>query len=367
MRALPVVGPLVLGLWAACSDAPAGPRAPQHEVTAVGELLTTDGTLREPGWSQHMLQHWDPSRVHDKTALRQWDFFTVLDETAACNLTLLDLGFAQIATVGVVDFADSTAHQTSVFAAPGDTFQLSAAVDGDAQLKPALAAAPALAFSTAAGQSRVDIAVPQSLLGDAGMGTLTLTRPDARPYLSVATPFDSDSHQFFYEQKIPGLAANGTVTIGARSWTFDPATAYAVMDWGRGQWPSTAMWHWAGASGTVGGAPFSFNLGDGFGNARAATENLVVAGEVANKLAEVDWTHDANDPMKDWTFAARDGRLKLTLHPIAHETGGLDLGVRYTHLQKAYGHYSGTITLDDGTIVTLDGLLGFAEEEHLSW
>jgi hypothetical protein len=139
------------------------------------------------------------------------------------------------------------------------------------------------------------------------------------------------------------------------------------MDWGRGAWPSEVTWRWAGAAGTVEGATFAFNLGNGFGDATAGTENLVVRADVANKLAEVDWTHDPDDPMRDWTFAARDHRLSLVLHPIAIETGGLDLGSKFNHLRKAYGKFSGTIELDDGHVVSLDGMLGFAEEMSLSW
>jgi len=111
----------------------------------------------------------------------------------------------------------------------------------------------------------------------------------------------------------------------------------------------------------------AFNLGDGFGDESAATENLVVEGDTPHKLGRVDWAYGAADPMRDWTFRARDGRLSLVIHPFAREIGGVDFGGQYSRLRKAYGRFSGSIVLDDSRAVRLEGMLGFAEEMSLSW
>jgi Domain of unknown function (DUF2804), N-terminal/Domain of unknown function (DUF2804), C-terminal len=361
MRALFVV----LCAAAAASSPACGPSAPavQHEVTAGGELLTSDGRLREPGWSRQQLQHWNAAQVHDAPKLRQWDFFSVMDDAKAANVTLVDLGFAQAATVGVVDFATGRKTETTTLKDPADVFTLSPAIEGAASL--VQTGAPVLAFDTGADHSSVSIALPMTVFGAAASGALLIARRPAMQYLSLATPFAGDAHQFFYEQKLPGMAADGTITIGAQSWTF--AGASAVMDWGRGEWPSSATWRWAAASGDAGGATLAFNLGEGFGDASAGTENVVVAADVAHKLGTVDWTHDAQNPLADWTFRARDGRLTLTLHPIAQEVGGLELGTKHSRLHKAYGRYAGSVVLDDGRTVAIDGMLGFAEEMELAW
>ena len=93
---------------------------------------------------------------------------------------------------------------------------------------------------------------------------------------------------------------------------------------------------------------------------------IVFAG-AAYKLGKVDWAHDADDPLRDWTFRSRDGRLKLTLHPLAKEIGGLELGAdSYSRFRKAYGRFSGTLAFAGRTVV-VDGMLGFAEEQSLAW
>ena len=139
------------------------------------------------------------------------------------------------------------------------------------------------------------------------------------------------------------------------------------MDWGRGEWPAQVTWRWAAASATLEGVPLSFNLGEGFGNPSYGSENLVIYGDAVSKLGRVTWSHDASDPLRDWTLSSGDGRLQLVLHPAAKETGGINLGDKYSKLHKGYGTYSGTIVLDGGQRLTVSGMPGFAEEEELSW
>jgi hypothetical protein len=283
-------GLLALVLAAACGDSSPG----QHEITAEGELLTDDGRLREPGWSRRQLLHWDPSRVHDPDGSRQWDFFAISNGSAAVNLTLVDLGFIQLGSVGVVDFATGEAIQGGALKGGSGVLALSPAVEGTASLTPAGAPAPVMTFVTTSDTTEVSFDLPpSSLLGEAAQGSFTIHRRPSMPYL--------------------------------------------------------------------------FNLGDGFGDDQAGTENLVVYDDVAHKLGRVTWSHDPADPMVDWSFEADDGRLSLMLHPIAPEISDLDLGAKFSHLRKAYGTYSGTIVLDDGTELVVVDVPGFAERMDQSW
>jgi hypothetical protein len=183
-------------------------------------------------------------------------------------------------------------------------------------------------------------------------------------YLSVATPFVDDPRLFFYEHKIPGMRADGELSIGAARWTIGAAAA--TMDWGRGAWPSRAVWRWAAAQGIVDGVEVAINLGEGFGDDSAATENVILYGGRAHKLGRVAWVREGEDPLRPWSFESADGRVRLTLAPTAKETGGIELGDLYSRLQKGYGRVAGRLMLDDGKAIDVD-LVGFAEEMSLSW
>lgn len=359
---------LALSFLALCSCSSAPPQ--QHEVTAPGDLLTTDGRLAEPGWARRQLLRYDASRVHDASRLRRWDFFAIQSDAAAVNLSLTDLGFVRLASIGLVDLATGAQVSTSALASTGDAFTLADTLEGESSLTAAGATTPSLRFSTTADTTTVDIAIPQTLLGEAASGTFTIHRRPQSDYLSLATPFADDPTDFFYEQKLPGLSADGSVAIGAHARSFAAAATTAVEDWGRGQWPSKVTWRWASAAGTASdGTRVALNLGEGFGDARAGTENLVVVGDRAAKLAAVAWSHDAADLTRDWTFRSPDGRVDLVLHPVAPEESKLDLGPRYEHLHKVYGQLTGTLALEDGRTLKLDGgdVAGAAEEMELSW
>jgi hypothetical protein len=330
----------------------------QHEITTAGELLLPDGRLREPGWAQRQLLRWDPALVHDATELRQWDFFTVQGDDAAVNVSIVDLWFLQLASVTVTDFATGATHQSMTIA---DTLSLSGGVEGEATASLEAQEQPAMRLVTTSDGTQVTFSIPRTVFGAASTGSLTLHRRPAMPYLSAATPFREDPFLFFFEQKIPGMTGEGTVTVGDQTWTFTDAAA--VMDWGRGAWPSELTWRWAAAS----GQDIALNLGEGFGDDSAATENLLVVGDQAHKLGRVAWSYTPEDPMAPWTFESDDGRLSLVLDPVAPELGGLELGAKYSRLKKAYGTMSGTLVLEDGRVLEVQGLRGFAEEMQVSW
>lgn len=342
---------LVVVLLAACS-----PDA-QHEIIAPGPLLTDDGRLREAGWSPRQLLTYDAERVADAARLRQWDFFTVLDDHQAVNVTLGDMGWLRLCSVSAVDFATGEVTQSMVV---NKDVVLSAGLEG---MGACMADGVVVMEQVTDGDGsdvRFDIADP--LFGTPGSGTLAIRRGPDMPYLSLAMPFPGDPVGFFYEQKVPGMAASGSVVLGGKTFAFDAATA--VMDWGRGVWPAKPTWHWAAGSGVVGGVPLSLNLGNGFGDDGAATENIVVYGDVPYKLGRVAWSYDAVDPMQPWTFQG-DG-ISLVLTPSADEVGGPEFGPRYFLVHKGYGRLSGTIDLAGNTLV-VDDLLGFAEHVEVSW
>ena len=57
----------------------------------------------------------------------------------------------------------------------------------------------------------------------------------------ICTPFDKAGH-FYFNQKINCMRASGQVYYGGRSYVFDPAESFAVLDWGRGVWTYHNTW-----------------------------------------------------------------------------------------------------------------------------
>ena len=51
-----------------------------HEVTKRQDLLTPDGSLREPGWSRKLIQTYKRSQIKaPKFRIKEWDYYLVLN------------------------------------------------------------------------------------------------------------------------------------------------------------------------------------------------------------------------------------------------------------------------------------------------
>ena len=82
-------------------------------------------------------------------------------------------------------------------------------------------------------------------------------------------------------------AAGPGARRGTKTYVFDPADSFGVLDWGRGVWTYHNTWYWGSASGQVEGVPFGWNIGYGFGDTSAASENMLFYGGKAHKLSQV--------------------------------------------------------------------------------
>ena len=109
---------------------------------------------------------------------------------------------------------------------------------------------------------------------DAIEGIITLTDEPVESIV-IATPFDKPGH-FYYNQKINCLRASGWVELGGERFELTPDRFFAVLDWGAACWTYHNTWYWSSASGELDGVPFGWNLGYGFGDTAAATENALV-------------------------------------------------------------------------------------------
>ena len=157
----------------------------------------------------------------------------------------------------------------------------------------------------------------------------------------------------------------GWLQIGDERTVIAPETCLGNLDWGRGVWEYRSFWVWLSASGFLpDGRTVGLNLGFGFGDTSAATENtLILAGRI-HKLGQADFTYDPADFMRPWRMVSPDGRLDLEFVPFLERVAKTNLLVITSKVHQMFGRYRGTIKADDGEIIAIDGLIGFAEEHH---
>ncbi|WP_137873654.1 DUF2804 domain-containing protein [Rhodococcus sp. Q] len=343
----------------------------QRELTP-GDLLDGHGRLGQAGWSRSEVRRYDRSAVAaSRLRIKEWDYYCVLTPDHGLALTVADNGYMGLLGVSWLDFAARTEVTENVITPfPLGRMRLPASADtGDV-----LAAHRGLRIEyrhTAAGRI-LTVDHPGFDDGRGLHGELVLAQP-SMDRMVIATPFPDAPKAFYYNQKINCLPASGTITVGEQSVRFEPDSAFGVFDWGRGVWTYDNTWYWGSASGVVDGRPFGFNIGYGFGDTSAATENIVFVGGVAHKLDAVTFHlppgTDDGGPYddSDWTFTSNDGRFEMTFTPILDRAATTDLKVLASIQHQVFGRYSGSVVLDDGSRVEVRDLLGFAEQVRNRW
>lgn len=335
-----------------------------HEVTASQRLLTEDGSLREPGWSRKLVQIYDRNDIKKrKTRIKEWDYYYIMSNSnkfALC-LTVSDLGHIGLHSVSFVNLDNATEKTESVIPVfpMGKTGMPSTTATGDVKFKNSKLAIEFLHD----GKDRV---IRMNYPGfDGGKGIRCNIRLTDEPEESmvIATPWDSDSKAFYYNQKINCMRASGKVEYDSKLYELDPTLDFAGLDWGRGVWTYDNYWYWGSGSGQVDGKPFGFNLGYGFGNTSAASENVIFYDGKAHKFDDVVFNISDNyiDP---WTITSSDGRFEMVFEPIIDRSALIDAKIIVTDQHQVFGKMSGTAVLDDKTEIKIKDFLCFAEKVH---
>lgn len=186
----------------------------------------------------------------------------------------------------------------------------------------------------------------------------------------ICTPFPKPGC-FYYNQKINCMRARGQVQLGDKTYCFDPADSFGVLDWGRGVWTYHNTWYWGSASGLADGVPFGWNIGYGFGDTSAASENMLFYGGKAHKLSQVCFHIPQRDGRDDflspWRFTSDDGRFEMKFDPILDRAACTDVKLIKSDQHQVFGRFTGTATLDDGTVIRVRDMIGFAEKVENKW
>lgn len=147
----------------------------------------------------------------------------------------------------------------------------------------------------------------------------------------IATPFKARYH-FYYNQKIIGFCASGDVYLGnTLLHHFQRGTAQALLDWGRGVWEYESTWLWSAGMFRCNGHKIGFNLGGGFGDTSAATENMVFVDGKASKLDQIRFgipkSKGRDDFMAEWTISSSDGRFECKFRPLLNRSSRTSIRV----------------------------------------
>lgn len=341
----------------------------QHEITKVIPLLNANGDLTEPGYAKKLLPVYRRADIKaGKLRIKEWDYYLISNGKFALALTIADNSYMSLDSISFLDLGENA---WSVTQSPMGVLTL-----GKIGLPET-----SRSGSVSHGNKKYNISFENN--GD-GKRRLTawmkdfskdgdiradITLTDApEESMVICTPFDKPKH-FYYNQKINCMRAEGTVQLGERNFVFDPSESFAVLDWGRGVWTYHNTWYWGSASYQVDGVPFGWNIGYGFGNTDAASENMLFYNGKAHKLSAVKFNIPGNemDFMSPWTFTSDDGRFEMHFTPVHDRASCTDVKLIKSDQHQVFGNFTGKAVLDDGTVIEVKDFPGFAEKVENKW
>jgi len=341
----------------------------QRRIITPGNLHDENGHLTQTGYATSLVLQYDRARVKaHPLRLKEWDYYYIGNDNYGLALTVADNGYMSMDSISFLDFgknSQGTYSRMNILPKRRNLPLTSAQGDIHAQGKDY-----EIHFMNDGKKRQLYGHMENYGKGRSILFDLTLT-DTPRDSMVIVTPFRDKPKAFYYNQKINCLRAEGKVVLGEEEYLFSPATAFGVLDWGRGVWTYDNTWYWGSASGIAEGHRFGFNIGYGFGDTSAASENMLFVDGVAHKLSRVTF----NIPMKDgkedylspWTFTSDDGRFEMDFAPMMDRAACIDLKLLISDQHQVFGRFSGRATLDDGREIQVRELTGFAEKVHNKW
>lgn len=345
----------------------------QREITKSQRLLDENGNIAEPGFAKKL--HWQYSRSDikaPKIRIKEWDYYYIGTQDYGLCLTISDSGYVSCLSVSFLEYGKNPVQFNDSelgFFPLGKMGFPSTSVKGDINAKVGTAD---MHFLNDGKKRRLHGTYDnfcnskKCLVFDVELTEI----PEES--MVIATPFDKDKH-FYYNQKINCMRAEGFFEYNGRRYEFNRENgALATLDWGRGVWTYDNTWYWGSGQMVLDdGSTFGFNIGYGFGNTSAASENMLFYNGKSHKLENISFNIPKENGdfayTKPWTFTSSDGRFEMEFKPIIDRQAPVDLKLICMIPHQVFGLISGTAILDDGTEIKIKDKLVFAERVHNKW
>ncbi|OQB27819.1 MAG: hypothetical protein BWY10_01015 [Chloroflexi bacterium ADurb.Bin180] len=343
----------------------------QAEITSPSPLLDSSGRLTQVGWSRQPLLDCNLENVSfyrcralQPLRVKRWDYYGLTTPELFFSVTLSHVGYLGLPFIYAVDLATGEMCEETLLIPFGKGVELARnSTEGACSFDNGRVK---IAF-TVQGQARtVRVDWPAFNRGEGISCDLTMSCPPEHESMVIVTPIASK--RFYYNRKTNCLRTTGWIQRGGRRSEISPDRALATLDWGRGVWEYKGFWVWASSSGFLpDGRTLGLNMGYGFGDTSAATENAFILDGRVHKLEQVDFEYSSRSFMSPWKMHSPDGRLDLVFEPFKERVAKSELLVLSSEVHQMFGRYSGTLKTDEGETLHVENQVGWAEEHHAKW
>lgn len=333
-----------------------------------GKLLDNKGNLKECGFAYDLVREYNRKDIRGmKTRIKEWDYYLFLNEDYGVGLTIADNSYMSLVSINFMDFKFKKHMTKSImsFFTFGKIGFPSSSTKGNVTYN-----GKNFSFQFLNnGKERHLICYMKNFTKYSDFKCDFIVSQTSNKSMVIATPFKKDRH-FYYNQKINNLICNGTFQIGERKHVFKDALG--VLDWGRGVWTYNNTWYWGSLSTKDKEGNYKgFNLGYGFGDPSAASENMAFFNKEAYKLNDVQFLIPRNAKgeymyEEPWKIISERGDINMTFTPIVDRHCDTNLGVLCSLQHQVFGYFNGEIKCKK-KIIKFENALGMAERVVNRW
>ena len=353
----------------------------QNEIVKKTDLLDENGYVLEPGWARHnSLINYNREKISaHPLRVKEWDFYQISDGRYMTQFTIANVSFAE---AGCITITDILTGKLVLLAALGHVYTVNrfpmprCSTDecdvrrnyGYFKMKETYDGKKTRHL-TASGIALWPLGQKFSL-------DYTIEDPVDQESISISIPWkkaDAEGSKklkdhFFFTNKINCMPVTGYASIGKKKIDFTKDKTFAVLDWGRGVWAHKIHWFWGNGTTIYNDKLLGFEITWGFGDDSDATESAIFYDGKAHKLGRMSVDYDEKNPKsRPWVFHEENGRFEMTMVPTYNNHMSIDVGIAGAHNDQCHGLWSGTITLDDGTVIELKNEYAFCESVNLKW
>ena len=340
-----------------------------EKLLSKGPLLDENGNLVEAGYAFDLVKDYDRKAIKGlKSRIKEWDYYFVRDDEYGIALTIDDNSYMGMASISLLDFKERKEITKSHirWLTFGEIVFPSSSKEGDVFME---SKKYSMYFGNRNGERHLVCHMKNFVKGKDFQCDIYLEKSTDKSMV-IATPFQKKKH-FYYNQKINLLKGRGLFSLGDLRHQFKKKDTIGVLDWGRGVWTYSNTWYWSSLNAYSDGHLIGFNLGYGFGDTSAASENMFFYDKEAYKLTDVTFNIPKDEKgkhlfTKDWTFTSKSGDIDLKFKPIIDRYSNTNALIIQSNQHQVFGYFTGTI-IADGKEFEIKNLLGFAEMVKNRW